>query len=177
VKRRIAQPARRGFTMLELAVVLLVMSVVAVSVLPAVGLLDASRRSAAGDELARVLEDARERARASGRPFGVEIDAVNERVRTLTIETSGSAPTSMRDPLGAEESWTVLSRRYPGAAIVTFSNGRDGGGTVVWFSSSGVPEIRSSGGALVGEFTRDAVIQMNDGRTLRVTRNTGSIVR
>lgn len=177
MKMRWVQFVRRGFTMLELTVLLLVMGVVAVTVLPSVGLIDSSRRAAAANEVALRIEYARDRARAEGRPFGIEIDVANERVRILTISAAGAAPSPATDVLGQEEVWVPLSGRFAGAAITSFTNGRDGGSPVVWFSAMGVPEIRSSGGVSLGEFTRDAAITMSDGQVVSVARVTGRVAR
>ncbi len=166
----------RAFTLVEAMVVVILMSIIAVTVLPALGNLDEARRGAAVDEVARVLTHARSLAMASGRPSGVSFELGAETIRVMTIETTGGAPTPAADALGQPEPAVALPDLYAGVELVGITHG-DGSTAsgVVWFGFDGVPRLRDAGGALVGPFTQDAVVELTGSRTVSIRMGTGLV--
>jgi Tfp pilus assembly protein FimT len=89
-----AHPASRSaFTLIEAMVVVILMSIIAVTVMPALNNLDKARQGAAADELIRLLTQARALAMASGRPVGVSIDLEEDAALIVQISAAGGPPT------------------------------------------------------------------------------------
>lgn len=167
---------RRAFTLIEAMVVVVLMSVIAVTVLPALGNLEDARRGAAADELARMLTHARSLAMASGEPSGVEIDLGNESARLVRIASAGGSPVAAIDALGQPEQGVVFSDLYAGVELVSLIQGDGSGGSgTIWFRFDGLPQVRSSSGVLVGAFTQDAEVELSGSRTVTVRMGTGLV--
>ena len=73
-QRRARRPA--GFTLVELIGVVALVVVLSIAAIPAIGAITRARQSATVAESARLITAARQRAMATSRPAGVEIDLV-----------------------------------------------------------------------------------------------------
>jgi len=171
-------PGRRGFTLLEVAVVVMITAILAVAAMPAMGMLGDARRSAAAECVERTLSSARARALASGVPVGLRIDPATGAMACVEILNPGEAPTPVTSALGEAETALVISTAYAGVRM-TEVVGPDGGtgATTVWFGIDGTPQRRDSTGALLGNATGDCVVRIEGDHTVRVRAGTGAITR
>ncbi len=166
----------RAFTLVEAMIVVILMSIIAATVVPALGNLDEARRGAATDEVVRLLTHARALAMASGRPGGVAFDLASGSAQVVAITSSGGAPEAAADALGQPERPVLLSDLYSGVELVSIihGDGSTASGTV-WFRFDGIPQLRDAGGTLVGPFSQDAVIELSGSRTVTVRMGTGLV--
>jgi len=166
----------RAFTLIEAMVVVIVMSIIAVTVMPALGNLEEARRGAAADEMARLLRHARSLAMASGEPTGVAIDLTAETAQVVRIVSTGAAPTPATDALGQPERPVVFPDLYSQVELISIVHG-DGSGAsgTVWFRFDGVPQLRTPAGVVVGPFTQDAVVELTGARIVTVHMGTGLV--
>lgn len=81
--------ARRGFTLMEMAVVLVIMAVAASVVVPALSRLGDGKPETAGDQLVALLKQARNFAIERNYVVTVRIDPVTSRYRVDTTGTNG----------------------------------------------------------------------------------------
>ena len=169
-------PVTRAFTLIEAMVVVILMSIIAVTVMPALDNLEQARRGAAADELARLLTHAQALAMASGRPTGVAIDLADHTAQIVQIASTGAAPTPATNAMGQPEQPVDFDEQYSGVELVsaTHGDGSTGSGTV-WFRFDGVPQTRAADGTLTGVFTQDASIELTGSRFVTVRMGAGLV--
>ncbi len=166
----------RAFTILELMVVVVLMSILAVAVLPALGSLDEARRGGAADEVERTLVLARSLAMASGEPTGVEIDLAAQRFALVRITASGASPEPALDALSQPAAPVQMGATFPQVQILSLTQGDGSGGSgTIWFRFDGAPEVRAINGTLVGPFTQDALVTLSGPRTIAVRMGAGLV--
>lgn len=162
--------ARRGFTLLEMAIVTMVMGILAAAAIPALRSVDDTNAAGARSEIERQVVLARSCAFASGIPHGIHFDVSKSSFQQMQIESAGQAPAASRDALGNPTPEIVLSSRFAGAAITAFVNGDSSTGTgTLWFGYDGAPQIRNSNGALAGTFVSTAVVSLSGGFVVRIS--------
>jgi prepilin-type N-terminal cleavage/methylation domain-containing protein len=93
----IASPARRGFSLFELMIVMAIIVLLAAIVLPSVGAFRGdTRQRAAADLIRGELAAARARAKEEGRPYRVALNDSHTRIRRApddsNFETAAAAP-------------------------------------------------------------------------------------
>lgn len=164
-----------GFTILELAVVIVIIGLVSVSAIPAFDQVRACRQAAARSEVLSLLRNARAHATALGDPCGLSVDEDNGMLQLVTIPPGGSTQ-ALLDPLGSPEPEINIAADYPGAEIasVTLPDGSAGPG-VIWFGNTGTPELHDEDGAYVGPAAADAQIEIQGLSAVTVDRHTGQI--
>lgn len=177
-ERSIAARGRRGFTLLEVAVVVTITAILAVGAMPALAMLGDSRRSAAAECVERTLMSARARALASGVPVGLRIDPATGEMECVEIREAGEPPTPVTSALGEVEAAFVLPSAYAGVRM-TEVVGPDGaiGAATVWFGIDGTPQRRDATGTLLGNATDDCIVRIEGDHTVRVRAGTGAITR
>ena len=165
----------RGFTLVEVTVVTVLLAILAASVLPALEQMDKTRRAGALAEIGLTLRSARSHAMASGDPVGVKIDLDAGSMQPMRLPPGGSV-LPMIDAMGSPEPVCVLSHLFPGVAIaeVVLPDGSITSGTV-WFASEGSLERRAANGSYLGPATFDFSIQIKDGGSIVVDRMTGLV--
>lgn len=169
----------RAFTLLEMMVVVVIASIIAVGVIPALDRMDDARRGAAVSETDRLLEFARARAMASGRPTGVRFSRTGSIVTLHVVETDGSV-SAMVGPLGTVLDPVDLTGQF-GAVLERVSvpppslSGAAADTSTVWFDHTGEPQSRSAAGALVGDLAADASIVIEDAGTVWVRARSGLV--
>lgn len=169
-------PLTRAFTLLELTVVIVLMSIVAVTVIPALGVVDEARRGGATDHVERMLVLARSLAMAASEPTGVQFVLSDQTASLVRITSVGGAPVPALDALAQPAQPLELQASYPTAQIlsITHGDGSSGSGTI-WFRFDGEPEIRDASGVFVSLFTQDAAITLTGSRVITVARATGLV--
>jgi prepilin-type N-terminal cleavage/methylation domain-containing protein len=167
----------RGFTILEMAVVVAITAILAISAIPALDALSGARQGAAAEEIERRVVAARARALAEGVPYGVEFDLAAQTLRTVTIPTYGSTPRGARDALGQEEVPWSLARAFPGVRMTSVSIDGVGGSGTVWFAFDGTPQRRASDGRLLGAWRRDSLIGVEGGQVVTIRAGSGAVTR
>ncbi len=169
---------RRGFTLLEMGIVVIVVAIVSVSVVPAWNSLTGTRQAAAGEEVERRLVAARSQAVSQGRPIGLHIDPATDTILYYTITATGAAPSVLVMVDGQPDPGVNLATVYPGADVTSVINGSGvSGAATLWFGFDGAPELRNAAGTLTGPWTSDATITLAGGSTVTVRRATGMVVR
>lgn len=168
--------ARRGFTLMELSVVLIITGILAATVIQAFSTIEGSRRVAASREVARLIGVARGHAMLTGEPAGLLIDPVAETITFRRIPSGSTTPAAMLDAMGAEREPVVISSLFAQVEIVSFIDGQGGSGAgSIWFGFDGVPEIRDSSGTLVGTAAKSSIVTTTGGEVVFVRPNSGLI--
>ena len=187
-------PIRRGFTMLELSVVVIVLGIVVGVVLyPANATLTSMRQNAAVAEVERRITAARARAIAEGHPVGVYvctgsvngsfiaiasaagITAAVDSIYPVELAslTSGAVVFSVNDVDQAANIGTYsISDRFNGVQITSVSGSSTG---LIWFASDGLPEVRSMTGVRTASLTSDIDITLTGGNHIYVRAGSGLV--
>lgn len=157
---------RRAFTVLELVFVVMIMGILAAAVIPAMDNLRTMRAGAARDDLIRMIEVAKGRAVASGKPHGLQIDIAGSTVTLMSLDADGDAIADP-DPLTGDTRSINLAATYREILLAQFVNG-DGvsGSGVIWFDFEANPHTRTLAGAFA---------TLNDEQA-RVTLSSGEVV-
>ena len=160
----------RGFTLLEMSIVTMVMGILAVAAIPALRSVDETNAAGAKVEIERQIVLARSCAVGMGKPQGLRFDLSKSAFQRMTIASTGGGPEAAIDALGNPTAEVVLSSQFSGASITGFTNGDSvsGSGTL-WFGYDGAPQIRQAGGALSGSFRSNAVVSLSGGFSVRVS--------
>ncbi len=157
---------RRAATLIEVLVVVVIMSVLAVTAAPAISTAQDVTRAAAVREVRRLVEFARAHAIASGSATGVVVNTSNETV-TLRMIVAG-APEPITDGLGGEMQAIDLAGMFGGADLASVGGGIAGGESL-WFDFDGTPHRRDSLGQFLGVIESEVVYTFGDGGTVRVS--------
>ncbi len=160
---------RAAFTLVEVVVVITLLGILAVAARPALSTLDATRAGGATQEVSRRLAMARAAAVGSGTSVGLSLTPATGVLQTVRIPAGGGAPAAQTDPLGQPDPGAALGALFPSAQItgVTGFTGVSGAATL-WFAFDGTPEVRSSGGVLLGPPTQDARVDVRCGASTGV---------
>lgn len=166
---------RRAFTLIEVVVVSVILAILAVTVIPAFNTVEAARRTAAVDEIARLLTVIRAHTMATGDAAGVAIDG--DTCTPLRVNTAGVATEPIPGPLGVDRPALNIVVSFPGVEItsVTLGDGTVGDGTI-WFNYDGTPILRDANLNESGPATVDTLIEVTGGERVRVRRLSGSII-
>lgn len=146
--------------------VVVIMSVLAVTAAPAISTAQDVTRAAAVREVRRLVEYARAHAIASGSATGIMVDTANETV-TLRV-MAGGKPVPITDGLGGDIAPTDLASMFGGADLASVSGGllrRES----LWFDYDGAPHRRSDAGKPLGAIEKEVVYTFASGGTVRVS--------
>ena len=167
--------SRRGFTLVELMLVIVLMGIIAVSVLPAMGNVQIMREGAARDDLARMLDITRSRALATGTPTGVRID-LNDSTISLVETENGTSITPLIDPLTYNPRMLDIDDTYTRVTIESMTNGNgDSGSGYVWFDFDATPHTRSGSGAFESDNQEQVEIELSSGQSVIVHPYSGVV--
>jgi hypothetical protein len=162
-----------------MSMVIIMIALLSVGAIPALSTLGETRRAAAAQEFERLLLTARAQAMATGRAWGVEYASGPPRVRIVRIPTTGAMPEAAPASGTGPMPWMSLSAAYPGVDVQGLDRG-DGASVssgTIWFDNSGLPALRAANGTRQGPATRDAIITLRGGATVRVRQGTGLVER
>ena len=173
------RPRSRAFTLVEMAVVIAIIAILSATAIPALASLEGARQAAAAQEVERMLLTARTQAVSAGRPWGVEVDFTNQRVRYVRIATIGAAPTPPPATGKGTADWLNVPAQYPDASIsnLILGSGASNASGTVWFDTTGNPAVRNASGTRTGPATADAEFTFAGGFVIRVRQLTGAIER
>ncbi|GAB4548462.1 MAG: hypothetical protein Tsb0013_09060 [Phycisphaerales bacterium] len=158
---------KRGFTLVELASVMVVVSILAITAAPVLSRVADTRREALAGEVERVLALARSRALTTGLPAGVRVD-VGSQTLGLLEKPEGSSPRAFMEAY-------VVPQRISGVTISSFIN--EERTDSVWFAPDATPHARSDAGVFLADLTVEATISIEGGPTVRIEPNSGRITR
>lgn len=170
---RLIGSSRSGFTLVEVLTVVVVLAILAAAVAPGFGSMRARSGDAAEESIRGMLHAARATASASGTPTGVEIDTTLARVRLVQYLDGAVSPAP--GVLGVARKPVWISRDFAGTSIVaiTLTDGSAPASGVLWFGFDGMPQLRDEDGSLVGLAASEGIIDLGDGREIRVDPVTG----
>lgn len=170
---------RRGFSLLELAIVIVIIGIIAASAVPAFSSLSDTRRAAAINEIERLLTRGRSRAVSEGRPHAVFVDLKAQSLSSYEITTTGAAPSASQTSDGRDLDALSLAATYPGVIVKALQagDGSSPSSAYIWFGVDGTPQLRKSDGTLVSDCSHDTVITLDDGSTVSVIRYSGAVER
>ena len=157
----------RGFTLIELASVMVVVSIMAIAAAPVLSRVSDTRRNAIAGEVERMLSLARSRALSSGIPAGVRFDTVAQTLEMLE-RRGDDAPRAFMETYRVAE-------RLSGVRLASIEN--QANTDSVWFMPDATPHTRSGAGAMIDSLTEEAVVTIEGGIAVRVEPNSGRILR
>lgn len=164
----------RAFTLVELMVVVVMVSLLAAVVTPGLSAVRDTQQGAGTDEIRRLLRTAQQLARASGRPHGVWIDAQSEQVRMMQYESEGSVSPAF-DSIGSEYPVRSMLKDFAGLEILDIDPG-DGDAVseaVLWFDFRGRPQTRDADGSGAESVTTEPTLRFPGFDPIVVDRVTG----
>lgn len=169
------QPRPRGFTLLEMMLVVVIMGVMAGIVVGGLGGINGQLADTGTEEIRRLLRRARATAMATGEPAAVLIDPETNTIELLRLDAQTNSIVPAFDALGNNEPSFVVSDRWAKLTI-SAATGGDGmtGPTAIWFAFNGNPHLRDDSGAYLAAFTEDATIEVA-GSTIVVRAHTGLV--
>lgn len=158
----------RGFSLLELVVVMLVISILAVLVSEKISaVLSSTRAQLAANELGVNLRYIRNMALDQERTTRVMFSVASNSYSVAIFDTNSFV--ALNDPV-KQSPWRVaISDRFPGVALATVDIG--GGNTVYFSGTNGVPLVNTNGTLL----TTNASIAFDSGLTVTIAPDTGYI--
>jgi prepilin-type N-terminal cleavage/methylation domain-containing protein len=173
-KRHTRKP--RAFTLIELVSVLVLVSILSATAIPALARLDRARDAALLNECDRLIRFSQAHANSTGMPTGARFDLDDQSVAVLTIGTTpGSASSVLRAGTGLPIELSVSSA-FPGASLAS-SGGQTSGTAVLWFDYDGSPQTRDSSGEHPLALTEEFIVRVSSGSEIRVQPSTGVILR
>lgn len=156
---------------------LTVVALLAVGVIPAMGMIDDARGVGAVREIERRLVLARSHAMTTGQASGLRIALPQGRLEMQTVESGGEIET-MTGFDGYPMRASTIEEMFPGTAVaaVRHGDGSTGSGTI-WFAFDGEPHTRAWDGAYVAPFTQDAHVEVAGATPVYIRRGTGLVER
>ena len=168
--------ARCAFTLLEVMIVIVVMSILAIGVVPALSSASGAQSAGAAHEVERVLLLARAKAMATSTPHAVRLETSPSSLQLCWRNpTSGDVEGAIAND-GQEWPVQLLSGRFGNARITSVEvDGLSSVPSVVWFGFNGLPQTRSDDGDFIANATRNAAITISDGSVVTVIAKTGAV--
>ena len=166
----ISAAGRRGFSLLELIVVMLVISILAVLAIEKITtVLSSTRVQLAANELSVNLRYIRNMAMDQERTTRIQFYVVSNSYQVFVSDATGTNYVSAQDPV-KQSSWLVtISDRFSGVAL---TNVNIGGSNTVYFSrTNGIPCYDAG----LTPLTTNGIIQFNAGLTITIAPDTGYV--
>lgn len=167
---------RRGFSLIEAMVVVVIIGILSASAAPMLGSQGMLRERAAATEVAGLLRTARGFAMATGEPCGVRIRVAEDSLGLVTWSPVSRESEPLTDLGGAAFEALGISDTFSGARLATVTDGRNGGEDVtIWFGHDGAPQWRDSGGSLLGVAEANGGIVFQGGTSVTIVAVSGAI--
>ncbi len=167
----------RGFTLIEFIAVIVLVSILSVTISPALRALDNMAHVGLKNEIARKLALARANAMSTGSPTGLRFNTPAQSFDLLYINTTGDPPAALPGPSGADDgsSSLIIASLFPGASLTDADLDDADTYDTLWYDFQGEPHFRAADGTYVSPITRDAVITVSGPNTLTIRMTTGAI--
>ena len=164
--------SRRAFTLVELVGVIIVLSAISLTAIPAMNGIDRARRAADRERVFAALASARRLAPATGTPHGVSFPSGGGRCVSLRWPEGESSPGVTPDAFGNVGDGVALTADPVSTAGGVWASG--GSEPAVWFGPSGAPLEGEPDGT--DEPAGEAVLVVfASGETIEITPHTGRI--
>ena len=149
----------KGFSLLELLLVLMVLGIVAVAAIPDLSSSDQHRLELAAGEIAGAMRFARSEAIRSGKPHGFQLQTTEARIRVISADT-GSNPWTPRYDVehpGDHDFYDIQLADHPYASIQSMARNASFHGNcndpeLIYFDASGVPWCGDGSGPLLERY-------------------------
>jgi len=169
-------PSRPAFTLLEATLSIVLMSILAIAVLPAISMIDCANQGSARNEALRILTRAQSNAMTTGQPTAVAIDVPTSTLTLLWIPAESAPIAPLPDPMGQPTPATHITDTFKGASILDFIDAQGvPGSATVWFAFDAVPELRDPAGVLIGPAPQDALLTLSTQQPITISAASGLI--
>jgi len=169
------ESSRNGFTLVELMIVVVIMGIISVTVIPAMGTVQGMREGAARDDLVRLIEVAKGKAVASGRPYGLWVDLADSSITIVQINDLGETQNEF-DPLTNGIRTINLSTQYSGVTITSMINGDGAGGSgTIWFDYEANPHTRDLSGSFSALNSSTVRVSLSSGALVIIYPHSGTV--
>lgn len=176
----IAITRRHAFTILELLAAITILSIIAVTAIPAWSHASEARIASAADRVEMAALQARTCAINTGIPHGLQVTSTS--IQSVYLPNASGAPVATKDGMNQSTSAITFIEETPGALkSCVAGDGTTSFPFTIWFSHDGVPQLRNSSGTLISNATSDVVINIgssddNDVRSvIRIRKISGAI--
>lgn len=161
--------------MLELVFVVMIMGILAAAVIPAMDNVRTMRAGAARDDLVRMIEVAKGRAVASGKPHGLQIDIGDSTITLMSLDDDGDV-IATPDPLTGDTRSINIATTYRDVLLAQFVNG-DGvsGSGAIWFDFEANPHTRALNGSFAELNEEEARVTLSSGEVVVVYPYSGAV--
>lgn len=157
-------------------IVIVVMSILAITIVPALSSAQGAQGAGAAKEIERMLLLARAKAMATSVSHAVRFDTQQSSVQLCWREPGSGDVQGIIANDGKEWPIQLLAARFGNVQLTSAQvDGLSSQSALVWFAFNGVPELRNSDGVRIADATRDAVITLSDGSVVTVVAKTGAV--
>lgn len=170
----------RGFTLIELVSVLVLVSILSVTAIPAISRLNDARNAALLNECDRMIRFAQSHANSTGTPTGTVFDLDQQTVSLLSLGGSSVAVSPIHRAGTGQAITLAVAAAFPGAALDAAgedSAPQASGAVALWFDYDGSPQLRDADGQLRADLEDEFIVRVTSGPELRVLPTTGAIQR
>jgi len=164
----VRRSARRGFTLVELGAVVVVLGALSLTAIPALRGIDLARAAADRERTLAALCAARRLATASGTPHGVTFGPGGATAALERWPEGAAGAERAEDALGAEDAGWALGAD-PVATVAGVA-----GDPAVWFDADGAP-LASDPGTTMKPALTTVEVRFASGETIAVTARTGMV--
>ena len=159
IKRTVFSTPCQGFSLIELTIVILILSIVAVVAMPNVSTGDEAKLELASQEVAQAMRFARSESLRIGEPRGFRQQSSPQRIRVFRADMGTSPPTLVYDvyhPV-SKHLYDIELDKHAFAAVGTISHNRTYRGTCnnpgnVYFDANGTPWCADPENILLEQF-------------------------
>ena len=149
----------KGFSLLELLLVLMVLGIVAVAAIPGLSSSDNHRLELAAGEIAGAMRFARSEALRSGEPHGFQLQTSDVRIRVISVDTNMTPWTPRYDVEhpGDHDFYDIQLADHPYAGIQSMArnvsfHGNCNDPDLIYFDDSGTPWCGDGIGPLLKQY-------------------------
>jgi prepilin-type N-terminal cleavage/methylation domain-containing protein len=169
----------RAFTITELLIVMVLLSILSATALPALSRLDDAQRAGLLNECERMITLSQSHAISTGVPSGVRFDLARQTATVVAIDPI-DARVQPVTRVGSGQPHSLLAGAFPGARLTgagPIAAPTSIGTETIWFDFDGTPQRREPNGGAPVELTGEFVVEVEEAARLRILPWSGRIVR